>query len=194
MLFILFKSLKHFTSLPRKLSLRTVLIVPFILQIFAAVGLTGYLSFKNGQKAVNAVAAQLRAEISLRVQQNLQTYLDTPHQINQSNEIALTSGQLNAKDSAKLERHFFHQLKIFNGVNLIGFANPDRELFSAERYSDGSLRIRLSSKSTEYELRTYTTNRKGERIKIIDRGKNYNPKKRSWYQKPVQTGKESDTA
>ncbi len=32
-----------------KLSLRSLLIVPFVLQIFAAVGLTGYLSFRNGK-------------------------------------------------------------------------------------------------------------------------------------------------
>ncbi len=40
-----------------KLPLRTVLVIPFVVQIFAAVGLTGYLSFKNGQKAVDDLAA-----------------------------------------------------------------------------------------------------------------------------------------
>ena len=34
---------------PKKtLPLQFVLVVPFVLQIFAAVGLVGYLSFKNG--------------------------------------------------------------------------------------------------------------------------------------------------
>ncbi|MEP6517461.1 hypothetical protein [Microcoleus vaginatus] len=47
------KSLKN-TS--RKLRLRTALVVPFVLQIVAAVGLVGYLSFHNGQKAVNDLA------------------------------------------------------------------------------------------------------------------------------------------
>lgn len=167
MVVILIKSLKYFSALPTKLSLRTVLIVPFILQIFAAVGLTGYLSFKNGQKAVNAVAARLQTEISLRVEQNLKTYLETPHQINQNNTIALTMGELDVQNFVKLERYFFNQLKIFNGVNLIGFANPNRELFSAERYYDRSLTIRVSSKSTGYELRTYTTNSKGARFKLL---------------------------
>jgi hypothetical protein len=39
--------------LGKPLSLRLVLIVPFVLQIFADVGLVGYVSFRNGQKAVN---------------------------------------------------------------------------------------------------------------------------------------------
>lgn len=183
--------MKEFTEIITKIPLRTVLLVPFILQIFAAVSLTGYLSFRNGQKAVNDVAAKLQAAISRHVEQNLQTYLDTLHQINQANERAISIGGLDVQNPAKLERYFFEQLKIFKGVNLIGFANPNRDLFSAERYSDGSLTIRVSSKSTGYELRTYTTNSKGDRIKIIDSGKNYNPQKRPWYQKPVQTGKPS---
>ncbi|NJK72868.1 MAG: hypothetical protein HC942_00220 [Microcoleus sp. SU_5_6] len=53
-----------------KFPLRTVLILPFVLQIAGGVGLVGYLSFKNGQKAVNNLASQLMSEVSLRVEQN----------------------------------------------------------------------------------------------------------------------------
>ena len=60
---------KRFSHVP----LRTILIVPFVLQIFAAVGLTGYLSLRNGQKAVNDLAGRLRNEVSLRVDQHLNT-------------------------------------------------------------------------------------------------------------------------
>ncbi len=38
-----------------QLSLRTVLIVPFVLQLFAVVALVGYLSFSNGQKTVEDI-------------------------------------------------------------------------------------------------------------------------------------------
>jgi hypothetical protein len=77
-----------------KLPLRTVLIVPFVLQIVGAVGLVGYLSFRNGQKAVNNLATQLMSEVSLRVEQNLQVYLTTPHLINQSKLDAVKLGLL----------------------------------------------------------------------------------------------------
>lgn len=46
-----------------KVPLHTVLIVPFVVQIFGAVGQVGYLSFRNGQQAVNNVATQLHREI-----------------------------------------------------------------------------------------------------------------------------------
>ena len=56
-----------------KAPLRLVLIIPFVFQIFAAVGLTGYLSLRNGQRAVNNVATQLRQETTARIQDRLGT-------------------------------------------------------------------------------------------------------------------------
>ncbi len=40
-----------------KMPLRYVLILPFILQICGAVGLVGYLSYQNGEKAVRELAS-----------------------------------------------------------------------------------------------------------------------------------------
>ncbi|MBD0301113.1 MAG: hypothetical protein ICV85_02730 [Tolypothrix sp. T3-bin4] len=57
----------------RKLRLRTALVVPFILQIVAAVGLVGYLSFRSGERAINDLANQLQKEANNRVNHHLET-------------------------------------------------------------------------------------------------------------------------
>ncbi len=49
---------------PRRVPLRLILVIPFVLETFAAVGLVGWLSFENGRKAVDEVASQLRSEIT----------------------------------------------------------------------------------------------------------------------------------
>ncbi|TAG55098.1 MAG: hypothetical protein EAZ28_23400 [Oscillatoriales cyanobacterium] len=54
-----------FNKLIGSAPLRAVLIVPFVLQIMGAVGIVGYLSFRNGQKAVNDLASQLRTDCSI---------------------------------------------------------------------------------------------------------------------------------
>jgi len=71
--------------------LSLVLIVPFILQTFSAVGLVGFLSFRNGQKAVNRLALDLSAEVGDRVEQHLDSYLGLPHNLAQINVDALES-------------------------------------------------------------------------------------------------------
>ena len=60
------------------LPLRMLLILVFVSQILGAVGLVGYLSFRNGQKAVNDLATQLRQEITARIERELRGYFETP--------------------------------------------------------------------------------------------------------------------
>jgi adenylate cyclase len=75
-------SISHLaTAVAGKVPLRTVLIVPFVLQIVGTVGMVGYLSWRNGQQAVNEVASQLRSEISDRTSERISNYLKTPFNI-----------------------------------------------------------------------------------------------------------------
>ena len=54
-----------------KLPLRTVLIVPFVLQTVSVVGLVGYLSFKSSQESVEDVAHQLIEQVGERISDRL---------------------------------------------------------------------------------------------------------------------------
>jgi signal transduction histidine kinase/DNA-binding response OmpR family regulator len=182
---------RKFPNLSRNLPLHLILVVPFVLQTVLVAGVIGYFSSNYEREAVRGVSTRLRDELSARIAQNLQSYLETPQTINQINATAIRLGQLNIQDPASLERHFWHQLGMFKGATAIAFANPRQEVVTAERMMDGSLTIRVSGPATGYELRTYTTNRRGDRLKLINVGKNYNPHRRSWYQIPVQTGQAS---
>lgn len=50
-----------------KIPLRTVVIVPFVLQIVGTVRFVGYLSFKSGQNAVEELAHQLMGQVGERI-------------------------------------------------------------------------------------------------------------------------------
>lgn len=86
----------------KRIPLRTTLIVPFVLQILAAVGLVGYLSFRNGQQAVNQLAGQLRSEMSARVEGELKSYLDSPHGFNRDMDFALNRGSVKMPEAVSL--------------------------------------------------------------------------------------------
>ena len=81
-----------------KVSLRLIMIVPFVVQIFAAVGLTGWISLRNGQKVVNSLTDRLRVEASDRIAAHLDDYLAAPQEINQVNLNAIELGLLNLQD------------------------------------------------------------------------------------------------
>lgn len=178
-----------FGKLSGKLPLRTVLIVPFVLQTFGAVGIVGYLSFKNGQQAVNDVATQLRGEITNRIDLNLKSYLNIPHQVNQSNAAALDFGQLKLQDSGGLERHFWRQIQIFDSLTFAGIGLENQENIGAERADDSSLTVRVSTIASNFDFRTYATNEKGDRTKQLTNKPNFDPRTRPWYKAAVAAGK-----
>jgi hypothetical protein len=95
----------------RRFTLRTALVVPFVLPIVAAVGLVGYISFRNGQEAVNRLARQVRIEVASKTLRVMKDYFKIPHEITRSNINALRLNQINLQDKVALERHFFYQLQ-----------------------------------------------------------------------------------
>ncbi|MCC3531017.1 MAG: response regulator [Microcoleus sp. PH2017_22_RUC_O_B] len=172
-----------------KLPLRTVLIVPFVLQIVGAVGLVGYLSFRNGQKAVNNLASQLMSEVSSRVEQNLQAYLTTPHQINQSKLDAVKLGYLKMDDASSWEKYLWRQVQLYPYINFTSIANKKGDYRTGEKLSNGSLMINLSGKSTGFDFYSYTTNDTGDRTTVSTVVKNFDIREHPSYQNAAKVGK-----
>ena len=170
--------------------LRTVLIAPFVLQIFAAVGLVGYLSWRNGQETVNDLAAQLLGEVGDRIQLRLNTFLDTPHQLNQHNQTVLEQGLLSAQNMSGLERFLLGQLNSFESINYIAWGNQQGEYVGVTRLQDDTLSIEAADTATGFEYHAYTVNPDGRRGDLLDVvAPSYDPRTRPWYQAAVATGK-----
>ncbi|MBE9107626.1 HAMP domain-containing protein, partial [Nostoc cf. edaphicum LEGE 07299] len=171
-----------------KMPLRYVLIVPFILQICGAVGLVGYLSYQNGQKAVRELATQLENEICDRIEQHLDSYLTTPKQINQINLDAIELGLLNLSDFQTAGNYFWKQMQVFN-VGYNSFANPKGEFIGVERLDNGQLLINeVSAKHGIGKLYVYPTDKQGNR-RHLQEVKDYDPRVEAWYTDPVKRGK-----
>lgn len=170
----------------RKIPLRLVLVVPFLVQIFAAVGLTGYVSLRNGQQAVNHLATQLQDEVGNRIHQNLHSFLTTPLQINQLNASAIELKQINLRDLAGLERHFWRQMQVFQQVTQISAGTEAREFIAIDRLKDRSLVIRESRQISNFTLNAYEATATGTRSRLIQSKQNYDPRKRSWYREAIK--------
>jgi signal transduction histidine kinase/DNA-binding NarL/FixJ family response regulator len=172
-----------------KLPLRTVLILPFVLQIAGGVGLVGYLSFKNGQKAVNNLASQLMSEVSLRVEQNLQVYLKTPHQINQSKLDAVKLGMLKMEDLYPWEKYLWRQVQLYPYINFTSVTNVRGDYRSGEQMSNGLLMINAIEQSIRKNFYAYNTDRDGNRTSVATVVQFSDPRQHSTYKEAVKSGK-----
>lgn len=169
-----------------KFGLRATLVVPFVLQIFVAVGLVGYLSFRNGQKAVNNVASQLRREVAARVQVHLTSYLAKPHLIEQIHINTIRQKLLDPSNFQQMESYFWQQSQSLNGnIGTIAFANSQGEFVGANKPEGYTV---IANETTNNAIRRYAVDNQGNRIKLIREKSNYDARNRDWYKAAVKAG------
>jgi signal transduction histidine kinase len=183
----------------RRLSFRSLLIIIFVIQISGAVGLTGYISFYHGHKAVTYLMAQWRREIIARIQQKLDTYLKYPLRINQTNARAIREGYLNMDLNVADPRrdfYFWQQLQLFETVSWIGFGSQaNGEYFTITRTPPNlpaeqkSLQIAIANQANQQKLSYYTINHSGQRDKLFTVYPSFDARTRPWYQAAVKAGK-----
>ncbi|MCP9917033.1 PAS domain S-box protein [Cyanobium sp. ATX 6F1] len=108
-----------------RLNLRTYLVVPFVLQTVATVGLVGFLSFRHSQRAVNELAAQLQDSISKQVLVRVTNFLNTPHRVNALNANAASLGLIRFDNIDAARPFLWKQVNAFNDIGYSGLV--DRE-------------------------------------------------------------------
>jgi signal transduction histidine kinase len=178
----------HPAKKTKSIPLRLILIVPFVLQIFAAVGLVGYLSFKNGQQAVNDLANQLIDKASQQVDEHLAIYLALPHQLNQINVDAIASGQLNLNDTAASQRYFWRQAKAFKNLTYIGYSGNDGTEVGAGRWINGHDLAVYENLPGKGRASDYTASETGHAAKLVQTY-DYDPLSELWFKQSVAAGK-----
>jgi signal transduction histidine kinase len=177
---------RHLQSVP----LRLLLVVPFVLQISTAVGIVGYLSFRNGQNAVNQVADKLRKESSDRIQHNLQDYLQSPHLLNQTNAIALRQEFLD-NNLLAFEPVFAQQLKVFKLLHYTCWANEQGQYMGVTRLPNGTLNIEAVDDAADPKYKTYSVTELGARNKLLNTDSDYDARTRPWYKQAIAARKET---
>lgn len=173
------------TAPPHKFPLRTTLVLPFVLQLVAAVGLVGYLSFRNGQQAVNDLANQLQREIGSRVSDRVQVYLEAPHLVNQINEDAARLGALDFNDLESSRSYLWKQVLRFKSIGHVGLANEKGQYLRVGWVNRwvGSEKPQLAAqlKPGSGDLIYYKLDENGNPLGVAKTTPNYNVRQRPLY-------------
>ena len=180
-------SVNWFTKISAKVPLRTLLIVPFVLQTVGLVTLVGYFSYRSGQEAVDKLADQLMTEVDNRIEQHLNSYLRKAQEINHTNVDAFESGVLDLNDFNALGKYFYRQVRSFDfayvnfGTKEGGFIGAGYGL--SNKFEIGEIPISDLSKS-----RSYSVDNQGNRLKLTATLKNAQYSNATWYLDAVKAG------
>ena len=170
-----------------KISLRSILTIPFIIQTLLVAGLVGYFSFQNGQQAVKEIAHHLHDNISARIEGHLKQFLDTPHQINRLNANAFYQELPDVNSLKILEYYFWKQIQVFNSVNSISFGYKEGGIVNAGREGKkGSLYVISTDTFKKGTFNKYATDSQGNRTSLLVTVPNFDSRTRPWYSKAVE--------
>jgi len=173
-------------------NLKTLLVVPFVLQIITGIGIVSYLSYFNSQKAIEELTLELRHEIAIKIEEYVDNYLAISSQINQINQDIIILNELDINNLEKLGRYFAYEYRWTDAINLVAFGNEKNGSY-VEVLKDKNNLLKLTIIDTEKEgsLLSYKINNKGEILELINTQKNhdYDPRKRPWYQKAIKSNK-----
>ncbi|WP_017660395.1 PAS domain S-box protein [Baaleninema simplex] len=181
---------------PVSVSLRAVLVVPFLTQILLTVGLTGYLSFRNGRRAVEDLAGQLLDRVAVQVRDRLETYLHNPHRIVAKSVRQIRHGHLDPDDLDDLEHYLWHELTTFDRVTSVHFTRSNGQWLGVGRDLTGTIlppntiglaEIRPSDLNTRTE---HLLDSRGQRAIPLRSIASSDPRSRPWYRSAIAFDKQ----
>ncbi|MGB3268180.1 MAG: PAS domain S-box protein, partial [Microcoleus sp.] len=178
-----------------KIPLRHVLVACFVLQIVAAVGIVGYLSFRSAETAVEELAQKSIAQTGNRVEEKLTAVVENTQWVNQLNAEAIDRAELNlelGQPQPRKEKFLWQQMRSFKSIQWIslGSEKSGEYLGIWRNPKDNSLQIVAASKSTNYQNIYYATDSRGARTaKLKTEAGTYDPRLRPWYKEAVAANK-----
>ncbi|MDF0556477.1 adenylate/guanylate cyclase domain-containing protein [Kamptonema sp. UHCC 0994] len=164
----------------RKFRLRTSVVLPFVLQIIAAVGFVGYLSFRNSQQSINELTFQLSNKVTGQIDRHLESYLEKPHLLQGVLASAFRNGNLDPNDFQALERQFWSDIKLTDSVDYIYIGKDNGDFIGVQRYLDGKLVVKFRDRTTDSNRVVYEIKQPGDRFEQLQ-SKPYDPRDRPWY-------------
>ncbi|MEE3719089.1 cache and HAMP domain-containing protein [Tumidithrix elongata RA019] len=168
-------------------SIRHIIPVVLIVQLTTAVGLTGWLSFANGEKAVNKLAQQLSQDASERIEQHINNYLEKSALINDSTAYVLNKNIVNPDDQLALQKHLWEKIEELKLESHIYYGNERGDFVGVDRYQ-GETFLRVRNEASAPNRLVFKLNQKGERATTLE-PQNYDTVSRPWYVAAKQQGK-----
>ena len=151
------------------LSLRQILIASLISQVCLVVGLTGYFSWRNGQKTVEALALRLSREVTSHTQQHVAEYLNIPTTFLKINQVFADSQRLNIDDIQDLQDAFWRQTQITPQINTLYFGSKTGEFVEVEMKDPPKVVIRNSATAPDWEM--YRLDERGQKTELLGQKK-----------------------
>lgn len=164
-----------------KLSLRSLIAIPLIAQVVVVTAITGWLTHRNGQAAIEALAYQLLAETGEHFEHKLETYTAIPPLITQANQDSLELQQLDLNNLKSWFPHLFRQIQRFPDITYIYYGHTDGRYVELNRLPNGNFEFAIKDKVTDQAVQIFPVTSDGSLQPAPTEQTIYDPRQRPWY-------------
>ncbi|MDJ0713233.1 MAG: EAL domain-containing protein [Prochloraceae cyanobacterium] len=185
---VVLKHLRAYTSkFFNKASLKTILIVPFVMQVSAAVGVISYLSYTNSKKTVDDLAVKLSDRATSNVKEQVLNYLDKSHLIHQSISASIESQIISLNNYSQIQNYFWQEVKNIDSLSYLYFSDRQGNFIGIQQKNDGQYFLHIRDSSTVPNRNTYLLDDRGNTTNNLITSKIYDPRVRNWYRAAEKT-------
>lgn len=184
------------------ISLRSLLIIPWVIQIIGITAVVGYSSYRSSQHVVENLATELMAKTGDLITQNLDHYLQTAHAQNRAHLATLQSGAISLDNLDQLHRYLTLQLLENETATTFLLGTVEGQLRASHRVTpqDYGINTRLLPQEPPVELaileptqspdsQLYSVNPLGNPGRYLQTISNQDVRHRSWFRLARETGR-----
>jgi PAS domain S-box-containing protein len=180
----------------KPIPLRLIFVITFVLQTVAAVSLTMWLFWNNGQRSIRELNGYLQTETLVRIQEKLNHYLESSATINRLNIASLANRELTLADPPLLMRQFWKQRRLLVAVPVtaIYFGQADGQFVGLGVQGDRTWQVSRVGPQTNRQVYTYVLDPQGQPQALRQKGALYEVKTQPWYTRALQSKRPSSSA
>lgn len=168
------------------LSIRWTLPTLIITPLITGIGLTGWLAYYNGHKAVNALANRLSVEVSQQIEQRVDTYLGEPQMVQSTVASSIQSAVLDLGNPKAVRQYFWQLTSVDHLVSTLYYGTAAGDFYGVSQEQDGSVEYWVRNADTAPMRRDYRLDQAGEPSQQI-REVQYDHRQRPWYGPAIES-------
>lgn len=175
----------------RRISLRTLLLLPLVLQLAVTAGVISLVSYQGRQWAASDLAGRTQQRASRQVADYLTTYLSSPQQVIALMAQAVSSGDLDPADRAAVTRQLWFLHRLFPTAPYLNFGWANGDFIGLGQTDNANRRpyLELAQAGTIQRLEQVRLNASGQ-PEGLERVKPFADfRTDAWYRKPLQAGR-----
>lgn len=167
----------------RKISIKNITLLMFILLMTATLGTVGFIVFSKWMGSAEAIANEMAEELSRDITRDIEDYIGNPESINLAHEAMIRKGIVDIYDPEDRERFFLSVLGSYSGESIYSFSfgTEKGEYYGARRNPEGGTEVMRNDAGTDGNSWYYSVTDSMRAGDIAMKAGKFDPRTRAWY-------------